>query len=214
MVRTRLRARLQGWQLYRIGADLATLPGKTCDATLELLAQRLVTSALSNSFLPSGSFRVQTTRSGGKLDIYVYLSNSLLAQAALDTTSGASHLPGRETQLVQKCPSGIHTRCLSPWEKQKSPRARSSPLSSPLRPARGCRPLMCAAVRGRLGHQRSATAPVCGAGRRVVTVGCPRLTQCWRVGLGKALSLLPLSPVRGGCSGLSWRLDLAGEGYI
>ena len=135
MVRTRLRARLQGWQLYTIGADLATLPGKTCDATLELLAQRLVTSALSNSFLPSGSFRVQTTRSGGKLDIYVYLSNSLVAQAALDTTCGASHLRGRETQLVQKCPSGIQTRCLSPWEKKK-PRARvrSSIPASPQHP--------------------------------------------------------------------------------
>lgn len=129
MVRTRLRARLQGWQLYRIGADLATLPGKTCDATLELLAQRLVTSALSNSFLPSGSFRVQTTRSGGKLDIYVYLSNSLLAQAALDTTSGASHLPGRETQLVQEVSiRHSHQVSLSMGEAKIPARAKLSAL--------------------------------------------------------------------------------------
>ena len=49
----------------------------------------MVTAALSNSFLPSGSFRVQTTRSAGKLDLYVYLSHTLLAQAAVDTQTGA-----------------------------------------------------------------------------------------------------------------------------
>ena len=35
----------------------ATLPGTTCDATAELMAQRMVTAALSNSFLPQGSFQ-------------------------------------------------------------------------------------------------------------------------------------------------------------
>ena len=89
MVRTRLRARLQGWQLYAIGADLATLPGTTCDATAELMAQRMVTAALSNSFLPQGSFQVQTTRAGGQLNVYVFLSNTLLAQATVDTSTGA-----------------------------------------------------------------------------------------------------------------------------
>lgn len=89
MVRTRLRARLNGWQLYSIGADLATLPGNTCDAAIELAAQRLVTAALSNRFLPAGSFQVSTTRSGNKLDIYVFLANTLLTQASVDTSTGA-----------------------------------------------------------------------------------------------------------------------------
>lgn len=49
----------------------------------------LVTAALSNSFLPSGSFQDQTTRAGGELDVYVFLSNTLLAQATVNISTGA-----------------------------------------------------------------------------------------------------------------------------
>ena len=90
MVRTRLKAALTGWQCYAIGADLETLLGSTMDAELEARIQRQVTTSLSDQFLSRGSFQVQTLPNGGRMSVLVYISQQLVALAALDPSGNVT----------------------------------------------------------------------------------------------------------------------------
>jgi hypothetical protein len=62
MVATRLKAAVDGWKLYRIGAGLDDFKGSSIgiNQNTELAIQRRVTSDLTNELLPAGSFTVQT----------------------------------------------------------------------------------------------------------------------------------------------------------
>lgn len=84
MVRTRLRASLNGWQCYPIGADLEARLGDTLSAQLELQVQMQTSDSLSYQFLDRGTFSVQTTTAGQQMDVYVYLGQSLLAVATIN----------------------------------------------------------------------------------------------------------------------------------
>lgn len=81
MIHTRLKAAIDGWQLYRIGADLDNLIGSTMTVELELAIQRQVESALTKDFLPRGSFQVKTLPAGSLIQVFVYLSDTLMATA-------------------------------------------------------------------------------------------------------------------------------------
>lgn len=88
MVRSRLKAAVDGWKLYRIGAGLDRYPGNTSDAEMEMTLQRQVTSAISSGFLPPSVFKVTTLRFGGEIQIYVYLNQEIIATASVSFTSG------------------------------------------------------------------------------------------------------------------------------
>lgn len=83
MVRTRLKAAVDGWKQYRIGAGLDQFPGDTSDAEMEITIKRQVLTAISNGFLPTNLFTVQTLRLGGEIQVYVYLNDQLIAQASV-----------------------------------------------------------------------------------------------------------------------------------
>jgi hypothetical protein len=85
MVRTRLKAALNGWKLYSIGADLQNCLGNTAIEELETAMSQQVHQSLTKSFLRAGTFQVETIieptvgNSGATATIYVFLNNSLLA---------------------------------------------------------------------------------------------------------------------------------------
>lgn len=78
MVATRLKAAVDGWKLYTIGAGLEAFPGLPVNANTELSIQRAVTSSLTRQFLSAGSFTVQTLAVGNSIELYVYLNQTLL----------------------------------------------------------------------------------------------------------------------------------------
>lgn len=84
MVRTRLKAAVDGWKLYKIGAGLDQFPGSTADAEAEVAIQRQVLNAISSGFLPTNVFRVTTLRFGNVIQVYVYLSDQLIGQASVN----------------------------------------------------------------------------------------------------------------------------------
>jgi hypothetical protein len=88
MVRTRLKAALNGWQLYPIGADLAARLGDTIDAELNITLRRQVNNSLTNQFLPRGSFVVTSITDNGTINLFVYINQSLIASASLNTATG------------------------------------------------------------------------------------------------------------------------------
>ncbi len=89
MVRTRLKASLYGWQLYPIGADLAARLGDTVDAELNIILRRQVNNSLTNQFLPKGSFIVKSLVDGDSITLFVYINQTLIASAVLNTQTGA-----------------------------------------------------------------------------------------------------------------------------
>jgi len=90
MTRTRLKAALNGWQLYPIGADLQARLGDTINQELNITLRRQVNNSLTNQFLPRGSFSVQSIQDNGTITIYVYLNQSLIATATLNPLTGTS----------------------------------------------------------------------------------------------------------------------------
>ena len=80
MAATRVKAALHGWKLYPIGADLDTYIGSPVgiNQNTELAIQRRVAAALTNQFLPTGSFTVQTVTLGEEVQVLVYLGQSLI----------------------------------------------------------------------------------------------------------------------------------------
>ena len=84
MVNTRLKAALNGWKLYQIGADLDNLLGSTVAAELELSIQRQVQASLSQDFLPTGSFTVSTLPVGNQdTHVFVYIQNQMVASTTV-----------------------------------------------------------------------------------------------------------------------------------
>jgi hypothetical protein len=83
MVATRLKAAVKGWKLYAIGAGLEVFPGNPVNTNTELSIQRAVTASLTRDFLPSGSFTVQTLAIGDTIEIYVYISKTLVASTSI-----------------------------------------------------------------------------------------------------------------------------------
>lgn len=90
MVRTRLKAAIDGWQLYPIGADLVARLGDTIDAELNITLRRQVNNSLTNQLLPRGSFNVKSIADHGLITIFVYINQSLIASATLNPATGVS----------------------------------------------------------------------------------------------------------------------------
>jgi hypothetical protein len=87
VVRSRLKASLNGWKLYAIGADLQARVGDIIAPELEIALQRQVYNSLTNSFLPRGSFTVETLSFGDTVRVLVFISQTLIAQATVSRTS-------------------------------------------------------------------------------------------------------------------------------
>ena len=86
MVRTRLKASTNAWQLYPgLGAGLDSFKGNTSNAEIEITIQRTVLSAISNNFLPQSVFTVNTLRIYGQIMIYVFLNDQLIASSSIQT---------------------------------------------------------------------------------------------------------------------------------
>ncbi len=85
MVATRLKAAINGWKLYRIGADLQSFLGSSVgiNQNTVLSIQRQVTASLNNQLLPAGSFSVQTLVLGNTVQVLVYLGSSLIASTTV-----------------------------------------------------------------------------------------------------------------------------------
>jgi hypothetical protein len=83
MISTRLKAAVNGWKLYAIGAGLDVFPGNPVNNNTELSIQRAVTASLTRQFLPSGSFTVQTLAIGNTIEIYVYVSGTLVTSTSV-----------------------------------------------------------------------------------------------------------------------------------
>ena len=83
MVRTRLKADVDGWQLYKIGAGLSEFPGNTSDAEAEITIKRRVLQSIANGYIPTSAFKVTTLRLGGVIQVYVYLRDQLIGQASV-----------------------------------------------------------------------------------------------------------------------------------
>ena len=81
MARTRLKAAINGWKLYRIGADLQSFIGSSVgiNQNTAVAIQRQVSAAMTNQFLPAGSFNVQTVVLGKEIQVLLYLGQTLIA---------------------------------------------------------------------------------------------------------------------------------------
>jgi hypothetical protein len=83
MIDTRLKAAVDGWKLYNIGAGLEVYPGMPVNNDTELSIQRAVSAALTYQFLPVGSFSLQTIAIGNQIELYVYINNTLITSTTL-----------------------------------------------------------------------------------------------------------------------------------
>lgn len=83
IVRSRLKAALDGWKLYRIGAGLAEFPGNTVAPETEVAIRRQVSQALTRDFLPAGSFQIETLSDVDVIRVFVYLNKQLIGTAAV-----------------------------------------------------------------------------------------------------------------------------------
>jgi hypothetical protein len=92
MVRTRLKADLDGWQLYRIGADLATNIGFAIEDEMEITIRRQIYNSLQKQLLPPGSFTVKTVPFGSQIDVYVYVNNELISTVLVNKQSGTARV--------------------------------------------------------------------------------------------------------------------------
>ena len=82
LVRSRLKAAYDGWQLYRIGADLEANIGQINTAELEIKVRRQAAGAIGD-ILPAGAYEVLTLRRESDLTVLVYLQGTLIAQTTL-----------------------------------------------------------------------------------------------------------------------------------
>ena len=83
IVRSRLKAALNGWKLYAIGADLQSALGQSVSSELELTLEQQVTQSLSDGFLSQSQFQVETLAMGGQILVLVYLDSQLAVTAAV-----------------------------------------------------------------------------------------------------------------------------------
>ena len=88
MVRTRLKAAMNGWKLYPgIGADLKNLLGSANSNELQVALRKAATASLTNNFLASGSFTITSLGIDDQVSIFVYINQSLIATATVSTSS-------------------------------------------------------------------------------------------------------------------------------
>lgn len=83
MVRTRLKAAVDGWKKYRIGAGLSDFLGNTSDAEAEIAIKRRILSVISSGYLPTSVFTVNTIRLGSNIQAFVYLNKQLIASTTI-----------------------------------------------------------------------------------------------------------------------------------
>jgi len=84
MVRTRLKAAIDGWKLYRIGAGLDDFPGNTSNTETEIAIRRRVMQSISDGYIPTNVFTVTTLRLGDEIQVLVYLKDQVVAQATVN----------------------------------------------------------------------------------------------------------------------------------
>lgn len=87
IVRSRLKAAVDGWKLYRIGAGLNERLGSTVGPETEIALRRQVTQCLTNSFLPAGSFKVETLSDTDRIHVFVYVNQQLIGKAVVNKGS-------------------------------------------------------------------------------------------------------------------------------
>ncbi len=92
MVRSRLKAAVDGWKLYRIGAGLGRYPGNTSDSDMETTIKRQVQLAVSNGFLPASVFQISTLRLGSVIQVFVFLNQQLIATADINLAPDSTNL--------------------------------------------------------------------------------------------------------------------------
>jgi len=92
MVRTRLKAAVDGWKLYRIGAGLDRYPGNTSNSDMETTIKRQVQLAVSNGFLPASMFQISTLRLGSVIQVFVFLNQQLIATADINLAPDSTNL--------------------------------------------------------------------------------------------------------------------------
>jgi hypothetical protein len=80
MAYTRLKAAFNGWKLYPgLGADLEACVGRTVAPEIQTTIERKAQAALSNDFLPAGSFQIKTIAAGNSIQVFVFLQKTLIA---------------------------------------------------------------------------------------------------------------------------------------
>jgi len=82
MIATRLKADLDAWQLYRIGADLDKLPAQTVAPELESAVQQQAMQSISD-LVPSGMAQVKTLTQGSEIMLFVYINGQLVYTTTL-----------------------------------------------------------------------------------------------------------------------------------
>lgn len=122
MVRTRLKAAVDGWKLYRIGADLDRMVGQTDPREYEPAIQRLVHSALTRQFLAAGQLHGQD-RGAGQPGRYL----------RLPPRPPAGFLHGEPLMPIQSPVPLNNTRSLPSRHQQRLARGRAR---APLQPCK------------------------------------------------------------------------------
>ena len=88
MVRTRLKAALNGWKLYPgIGAGLNESLGRANSNENEVALRKAAMSSLTNNFLASGSFTVTSLAISDQISVFVYINQTLIATATVSSSS-------------------------------------------------------------------------------------------------------------------------------
>jgi len=90
MVYTILKADLDSWKLYAIGANLSYFIGQTVDPEVELKIKRAITDSLTRTGLLSrGDFTVVTVPSQDGIQAIVYISNVAVATVTVPQSTDA-----------------------------------------------------------------------------------------------------------------------------
>jgi hypothetical protein len=87
MVKTRLKATTNGWQLYHRAANLEAFLGNQVNEETEALIRQAVTASLTPDLLPAGSFSVDTLEDGTSITILVFLQDTVIATAIVSSNN-------------------------------------------------------------------------------------------------------------------------------
>ena len=89
MILTRLKADVNSWKLYRIGANLSRLVGEIVDPELELKIKRQISDSMTrDGLLAKGSFSVETIPSPAEVLAILYLAGEAVATVAVPRVEG------------------------------------------------------------------------------------------------------------------------------
>lgn len=88
IVRSRLKAALNGWKLYRIGADLQERIGQFINPELDVALKRQVFESMTNDgFLKRDRLQAETLSHETTVHILVYVDGNLAGSAQIDLGS-------------------------------------------------------------------------------------------------------------------------------